>query len=123
MATSEDILELVQEAALLGLKLESGEGARILGRILRQHLQDLAADFQAKNAAQLRQFLSLVSRMPITLDLSEAQSSMFNLMKEHFPEVAAKAGRDSKAEALARQLVELMEALSFSPVRYLRLLG
>ena len=36
VATSEDILELVQEAAFLGLKLESGEGARILGRILQQ---------------------------------------------------------------------------------------
>jgi len=105
------------------LKLESGEWARILGRILQRHLADLQEDFQAANVTRLRQFLSLVSRMPITLDLSEAQSSMFNLMKEHFPEVAAKAGRDSKAEALARQLVELMEALSFSPMRYLRLLG
>jgi hypothetical protein len=61
--------------------------------------------------------------MPITLDLAEAQDFMFNLMKEHFPEVAARAAKDPKAEALARQLVELMEALSFSPVRYLRLLG
>ena len=123
VATSEDILELVQEAASLGLKLESGEGARILGRILQQHLQDLAADFRTKNAAHLRQFLNLVSRMPINLDLSEAQNAMFNLMKEHFSEVAAKAAQDPKADALARQLVELMEALSFSPVRYLRLLG
>ena len=27
----------------MGLKLESGEGARILGRILQRHLLDLAA--------------------------------------------------------------------------------
>jgi hypothetical protein len=47
---------------------------------------------------------------------------MFALMQEHFPEVAAKAARNPKAEALARQLIELMEALQFSPVRYLRLL-
>jgi hypothetical protein len=37
--------------------------------------------------------------------------------------VAARAAKDSKAEALARQLIELMEDLSFSPVRYLRLLA
>ncbi len=123
VATSQDILELVQEAAFLGLKLESGEGARILGRILKRHLADLAADFQVANVARLRQFRDLVSRMPITLDLTEAQNFMFNLMKEHFPEVAARAAKDPKAEALARQLIELMEALSFSPVRYLRLLG
>ena len=123
VATSQDILDLVQDAASLGLKLESGEGARILGRILKQHLADLAADFQVANVARLRQFRDLVARMPITLDLAEAQDFMFNLMKEHFPEVAARAAKDPKAEALARQLIELMEALSFSPVRYLRLLG
>ena len=61
--------------------------------------------------------------MPITLDLTEAQNFMFNLMKERFPEVAARAAKNPKTEALARQLVELMEAIDFSPVRYLRLLG
>ncbi len=123
VATSQDILDLVQDAASLGLKLESGEGARILGRILSRHLADLAADFQVVNVARLRQFGDLVIRMPITVDLTEAQEFMFNLMKEHFPEVAARAAKDPKAEALARQLIELMEAASFSPVRYLRLLG
>ncbi len=123
VATSQDILDLVQDAASLGLKLESGEGARILGRILKRHLADLAGDFQVANVARLRQFRDLVARMPITLDLAEAQDFMFNLMKEHFPEVAARAAKGTKAEALARQLIELMEALSFSPVRYLRLLG
>jgi hypothetical protein len=122
LATSQDILELVQEAASLRLKLESGEGARILCRVLQRLLADLAADFQAATATRLRQFLQLVSRMPITLDFSEAQNFMFALMQDHFPEVAAKAARDPKAEALARQLIELMEALQFSPVRYLRLL-
>ena len=122
LATSQDILELVQEAASLRLKLESGEGARILCRVLQRLLADLAADFQAATATRLRQFLQLVSRMPITLDFSEAQNFMFALMQDHFPEVAAKAARDPKAEALARKLIELMEALQFSPVRYLRLL-
>jgi alpha-amylase/alpha-mannosidase (GH57 family) len=123
VATSEDILGLVQEAAFLGLKLESGEGARILGRILKRHLEDLAADFRAPNVAKLRQFRDLVIRMPISLDLVEAQNFMFNLMKDHFPKVAARAAKDPQAEALARQLIELMGALDFSPVRYLRLLG
>jgi alpha-amylase/alpha-mannosidase (GH57 family) len=123
LATSQDILELVQEAELLGLKLESGEGARILGRILRRHLDDQAAGFQLENVSRLQQFLHLVGRMPITVDLDEAQNFMFALMRDHFPEVAAKAAKDPKADTLARQLVALMEALSFSPVRYLRLLG
>ena len=99
VATSEDILELVQEAAFLGLKLESGEGARILGRILQRHLADLAADFQVANVTRLRQFRDLVYRMPITLELTEAQNFMFHLMKEHFPEVAAKAARDPRGRS------------------------
>ena len=99
VATSQDILELVQEAELLGLKLESGEGARILGRILRRHLDDQAAGFQLENVSRLHQFLNLVGRMPITLDLTEAQNFMFNLMKEHFPEVAARAAKDPKADS------------------------
>jgi hypothetical protein len=48
---------------------------------------------------------------------------MFHLMKEHFPEVAAKAAGSPESQVLARELVKLMEDLSFSPVRYLRLLG
>ncbi len=123
LATSQDILDLVKEAEFLGLKLESGEGAQILGRMLQQHLNDLAAGFQRENATRLRHFLGLVSRIPITLDLTGAQNSMFHLMKDHFPEVAARAAKSPESELLARELVKLMEDLSFSPVRYLRLLG
>jgi hypothetical protein len=123
LATSQDILDLVKEADFLGLKLESGEGAAILRRVLQRHLDDLAARFQKENVAGLQEFLGLVGRIPISLDLTGAQNFMFHLMKEHFPEVAAKAGKSPQAKALARQLVELMESLSFSPVRYLRLLG
>ncbi|MGA8140685.1 MAG: hypothetical protein WB948_08365, partial [Desulfobaccales bacterium] len=67
--------------------------------------------------------LSLVSRIPITLDLTGAQNSLFHLMKEHFPEVAAKAAKSPESKILAQELVKLMEDLSFSPVRYLKLLG
>jgi hypothetical protein len=123
LATSQDILDLVKEAEFLGLKLESGEGAQILQHMLQRHLDDLAAGFQGENATRLRHFLSLVNRIPITLDLSGAQNSMFHLMKEHFPEVAAKAARSPESQVLARELVKLMEDLSFSPIRYLKLLG
>ena len=123
LATSQDILDLVKEAEFLGLKLESGEGAQILQHMLQRHLDDLAAGFQGENATRLRHFLSLVNRIPITLDLSGAQNSMFHLMKEHFPEVAAKAAGSPESQVLARELVKLMEDLSFSPLRYLRLLG
>jgi hypothetical protein len=107
----------------MGLKLESGEGARILGRILQRYLQDLAAGFRTENVVRVKQFLALVGQIPITLEVTEAQDFMFFLMKEHFPAVAARAPLDPKAGALARHLVGLMEALYFSPVRYLKLLG
>ena len=123
LATSEEILELVQDAKVMSLKLESGEGARILGRILQRHLRDLEGGFQTENVTRVMQFLSLVSRIPITLEVTEAQNFIFHLMKEQFPAVAARAPLDPKAEALARHLMELMEALYFSPVRYLKLLG
>jgi hypothetical protein len=107
----------------MGLQLESGEGAQILSRILRRYLIILAGDFKKNNASHLQEFLKLAGRIPITLDYTEAQNFMFDLMKEHFPELAARAALDSKALALATQLVEVMEALYFSPVRYMRLLG
>jgi hypothetical protein len=123
LATSEEILDVVQDAAIMGLKLESGEGARILGRVLRRYLQDLAAKIRTESVVRVKQFLALLNRIPITLEVTEAQNFMFSLMKEHFPAVAARAPLDPKAEALARHLVELMEALYFSPVRYLKLMG
>ncbi len=123
LPTSGEILELVGVAKLMGLQLESGEGAQILGRILRRYLIILAGDFKKANASHLQEFLKLAGRIPITLDYTEAQNFIFDLMKEHFPELAARAALDSKALALATQLVEVMEALYFSPVRYMRLLG
>ncbi|MBM4275908.1 MAG: DUF3536 domain-containing protein [Deltaproteobacteria bacterium] len=123
LPTSADILEVVQEAELMGLKLESREGAQILTRILSRHLNDLAARVRTDKVAHLRDFLKLVSRIPITLNFTEAQNFLFDLMKKNFPAVAAQAVRDAKALALATQLVELVEALYFSPVRYMRLLG
>jgi alpha-amylase/alpha-mannosidase (GH57 family) len=123
LTTSEEILELVQDAAAMGLKLESGEGARLLGRILKRHLEDLGAALQTANVLRVKQFLTLVSRIPITLEVTEAQDFIFALMEEHFPALAARAALDPKAEELSRQLVELTEALYFNPVRYLKLLA
>ena len=107
----------------MGLKLETREGAEILGRILHQHLRDLAEDFQAETVTRLSDFLSLVSRMPLTLELTEAQNFLFALMRDRFPAVAARAAQDPKAQTLAKQLVALMETVHFSPVRYLKLLA
>jgi alpha-amylase/alpha-mannosidase (GH57 family) len=123
ISTSEEILEVIQNAQLMGLKLETSEGARILGRLLHQHLQDLADAFQTENVVRLIDFLSFVGRIPLTLELTEAQNFLFDLMHERFPAVAAHAARDRKARALAQQLVALMEAVHFSPVRYLKLLA
>jgi hypothetical protein len=123
LPASAEALELVEEAAILGLKLESTEGAQILGRILLRHLNDLAGNFQMAAAVRLKDFLNLVNRIPLTLDLSEAQNFIFALLKEKYPAVAARAAGDPEARALAEKLIDLMETLYFSPVRYLRLLG
>jgi alpha-amylase/alpha-mannosidase (GH57 family) len=123
LTTSEEILEVVQDAETMGLKLESGEGARILGRILKRQLLDLGAKIRMENVLRVKRFLALLNQIPITLEVTEAQDFMFSLMKEHFPAVAARAPLDPKGEALARHLVGLMESLYFSPVRYLKLLA
>ncbi|OGP71835.1 MAG: hypothetical protein A2Y80_08085 [Deltaproteobacteria bacterium RBG_13_58_19] len=123
LLTSEEILDLVQEVALLDLKLESGEGAEILSRILSRHLENLADICQKEFADRLRDFLNLIKRIPITLNLTEAQNFFFHLMEEHFPALAARAARDPDDQKLAQALVDLTESLNFSPVRYLRLLA
>jgi alpha-amylase/alpha-mannosidase (GH57 family) len=120
---SEDLLELIQEAEVLGLKLESVRGGQILGGILDRHLQDLVTEFKTKNASRLREFLTLLRRIPITLELTEAQNRFFTLMEESFPKLAGRAAADTGARTLSRLLIDLAEALSFSPVRYLKLLA
>ena len=123
LSASEEIMEVIADAQLMGLKLETHEGAAILGRILHRHLQDLSQAFQAETVTRLNDFLSFVSRMPLTLELTAAQNFLFALMRDRFPAVAARAARDPKAQKLAKQLVALMETVHFSPVRYLKLLA
>jgi hypothetical protein len=123
LAASEEIMEVIADAQLMGLKLETHEGAAILGRILHRHLQDLSGAFQAETVTRLKEFLSFVSRMPLTLELTAAQNFLFALMQDRFPAVAARATQDPNAQNLAKQLVVLMETVHFSPVRYLKLLA
>jgi alpha-amylase/alpha-mannosidase (GH57 family) len=122
LSTSEEILEVIADAQLMELKLETHEGAAILGRILQRHLRDLAETFQTETVTRLGDFLSFVGHIPLTLELTEAQNFLFDLMRERFPAVAARAGQDPKALTLAKQLVALVEAMKFSPVRYMKLL-
>jgi alpha-amylase/alpha-mannosidase (GH57 family) len=122
LSASEEIMEVIQDAQLMGLKLETHEGAAILGRILDRHLQDLSQAFQAETVTRLNDFLSFVSRMPLTLELTAAQNFLFALMQDRFPAVAARTTQDPKALNLAQQLVALMETVHFSPVRYMKLL-
>jgi len=123
LSASEEIMEVIAEARLMGLKLETHEGAAILGRILHRHLQNLGQTFQAETVTRLNDFLSFVNRMPLTLELTAAQNFLFVLMQDRFPAVAARAAQDPDALNLAQQLVALMETVNFSPVRYLKLLA
>jgi len=122
LAESEELQELIQDAALFGLKLESGEGAQILQRILTHHLMDLAADLSDATAQDFYRFLELVRQIPITLELTEAQNYFFALMQEHFPSLAARSGREAEAKTLAQWLLKLAEALYFNTERFSQLL-
>jgi alpha-amylase/alpha-mannosidase (GH57 family) len=122
-AIADDLLEIIREGSILGLKLESIRGAQILGRILDRHLHNLAADLTTVNASHLKQFVALLGQIPMTLELTEAQNFFFSLMEERFSKLAARAATDSRARTLSRLLIDLAEALHFSPVRYLKLLA
>jgi hypothetical protein len=123
LPASDEIMALITEAAQMGLKLESGEGAQILARILSRYISNLEANFTSASATQLQEFLLLLNSIPITVDLMEAQNSLFALMTEHFPGLAARVARDPEALRLAENLVVLLEALYFSPIRYFKLLA
>jgi hypothetical protein len=122
LPTSEDLLHLLEEAKLFGFKLESGEGAQILQRVLHHHLASLAAGFQLKDVHSLLNFLNVQKRIPITVDVTEAQNFFFGLLKEHFPALAARSARHPEDRDLAATLADLAEALNFDPEPYRRLL-
>ncbi len=123
LSKSEEMLDLLQEADLFGFKLESREGAKILRRILHHHLSDLATGFHPAAAANLMNFLKLQRRIPITLDITEAQNFFFGLLKEHFKTLAALAARDPEARNLADTVINIAEALNFSPEFHQRFLS
>ncbi|MBM4284928.1 MAG: DUF3536 domain-containing protein [Deltaproteobacteria bacterium] len=122
LAESGDLRELVQEAGLLRLQFDSREGADHLGRMLRRHLEHLAAAFNLEAALHLSHFLSTVSGIPMTLDFTEAQNFIFDLAEQRFPDLARQAVGNPEARELAKILLHLLEALSISPVRYLKLM-
>jgi len=123
LATSEEIIQVIQDAQLMGLKMETHEGAKILRRILDRHLQDLAESFRMETVTRLSDFLRFVGHIPLTLELTGAQNFLFALMRDRFSAVAARAAKDPKALTLAKQLVDLMESVHVNPVRYLKLLA
>jgi hypothetical protein len=67
--------------------------------------------------------LKLQRRIPITLEAIEAQNFFFSLQKEHFAALAARAAKDQKVRKLAETLVNIAEALNFTPEPYQRLLA
>ncbi|MGQ9689476.1 MAG: DUF3536 domain-containing protein [Desulfobaccales bacterium] len=122
LPTSSDLLDILKEAELFGFQLESREGAAILKRILHHHLMDLGAGFHSQAAREVRDFLALQKRIPITVDVTEAQNFFFGLLKEHFPALAARSGRDPEAGKLADLMIEIAAALNFNVESYQRLL-
>jgi alpha-amylase/alpha-mannosidase (GH57 family) len=117
------VLELVKEAESLKLELDPEDAAPILTRLLERHLEELVARFDEGAARHLIDFLKVVNRIPVTLDLSEVQNSLFTLLKQRFPEVAGRIAMDPKAQTLARLLLDLLEALNFNPTQFTKLLA
>jgi len=115
--------EILKEADLFRFKLESHEGAQILRRILDHHLMDLASEFNQVAADSLMNFLRLQRRIPITVEVIEAQNFFFDLMKEHFAALASRSPKDPRVRQLADTLVSIAEALEFTPESYQRLLA
>lgn len=120
---SPELLALLEEAVLFHFKLESGEGSQILVRILHHHLTDLGVALNLETATQLKAFLELVKRLPISLEISEAQNFYFSLLEEHFAALAARSARQPEARKLAEILIQVAEALNFNPGRYQHLLA
>ncbi len=116
----DNLLELVEETALLGLDLNPREAEPIIRGMLNRQMGEMAMGFQVENAGRLQKLLELLGRIPITVDLTRAQNMMFALMEERFPGVAAQAASDPQNRTLAKVLVEVMTGLYFNPTRYVR---
>jgi alpha-amylase/alpha-mannosidase (GH57 family) len=112
---SEELSDLLQDADLFGFKLESREGAQILQRILHRHLSDLEAGFPPQAADNLVKFREIQRRIPITLDVVEAQNFFLDLLKKNFPALAARAPRDPQARKLTDTVAQIAQALNFNP--------
>jgi alpha-amylase/alpha-mannosidase (GH57 family) len=123
LPASEEMQDLLKEAGLFAFKLESHEGSQILRRILDHHLMDLSADFNQEAADSLMRFLELQRRIPITVEMVEAQNFFFALLKEHFAALATRAAKDAQLRKLAETLVNIAAALGFNPEPYQRLLA
>jgi alpha-amylase/alpha-mannosidase (GH57 family) len=112
---SEELSDLLQDADLFGFQMESREGAQILQRILHRHLSDLEAGFSPQAEDNLMKFLQVQRRIPITLDVVEAQNLFFALLKKNFPALAARTPKDPKARKLADTVAQIAQALNFNP--------
>jgi hypothetical protein len=91
--------------------------------MLQWHLQALAEAPNPASATRMHRFLLSLRRIPITLDITDIQNSYFDFMEQQFPALAAHAGKNPEARDLAGVLLEITEALSISPVRYMKLLA
>ncbi|MFP3868977.1 MAG: DUF3536 domain-containing protein, partial [Desulfobacteraceae bacterium] len=115
LPTSEELSDLLQDADLFGFKLESREGAQILQRILHRLLSELEADFQPQAADNLINFRQIQRRIPITLDVVEAQNYFLALLKKNFPALAARVEKNPEARKLADTVTQIAQALNFNP--------
>jgi alpha-amylase/alpha-mannosidase (GH57 family) len=115
LPASEELSGLLEDADLFGFQLESREGAQILQRILQRHLVDLEAGFAPQAADNLIKFRQVQRRIPITLDVVEAQNFFLALLKKNFPALAARAQKDPQARELAETVSQIAQALNFNP--------
>ncbi|MFW6123515.1 MAG: DUF3536 domain-containing protein, partial [Thermodesulfobacteriota bacterium] len=115
LPASEELSDLLQDADLFGFQLESREGAQILQRILHRLLWDLEKGFAPQAAENLIKFRQIQRRIPITLDVVEAQNFFFALLQKNYPALAARAAKDPPARKLADTVAQIAQALNFNP--------
>jgi alpha-amylase/alpha-mannosidase (GH57 family) len=114
-----DLHEIINLGKILALHLEDDPSAAVLEQMLQRLLSALEPNITLSAAAKLDDFLTLSQKLPLELDLTEAQNNYFTLMEIHFPGLAAMSRRGkNEAREQAEMLLNIARQLNFNPDRY-----
>lgn len=119
-----ELAEIQEISQTLQVHLRDDPIGLNLASLIEQSLRDLDKTFTLAQAKVAWATLSLCRRLPVEVDLMEAQNLFFYLMAAHGSNVAlAVRRRQPEAQELARLLLDLAVGLGFQPDRYEKLLS